>query len=263
MTMTLTDTHVHSDLSFDSVEPMENYVKKAAENGDEYFITTEHVDLESHVLDGGDIVADFEKQIEIVKDLNNRYPVKTLLGVEIGWRPDLHKRDREIAEKYPFDQIILSIHETEYADVSYPDYRRGRTVDQCYAEYLGLACQAIENFENFDIFAHIDYLLRYIGDTNLYRHRKQLEQVFRLLIKKDKALEINTKLFSQPESVRRAEDILTMYTAVGGTKISLGSDAHSRDRHRNGFDIAIPMLKRHGIDKVCMFVGRKTVFIDI
>ncbi|MBQ8604122.1 MAG: PHP domain-containing protein [Oscillospiraceae bacterium] len=261
--MNITDTHVHSDLSFDSVEYMENYVKKAAADGDEYFITTEHVDLESHVLDGGDIAPDFERQLKIIDEMNAKYPVKTLLGVEIGWRHDLHRRDMEIAHKYPFDMILLSIHETEYADVSYPDYMRGRTVDQCYDEYLDLACRAIKNFDNFDIFAHVDYVLRYIGDTDLCLHREKLEQVFRLLIEKDKALEINTKMFPQPESVRRAEDIIRMYTAVGGRKISLGSDAHSVDRHRNGFDTVIGMLKKYGVDRVCMFVKRKEFFVEI
>ena len=43
--MKLFDCHVHSSLSFDSNEPMENYVRKAVADGDEYFITTEHADL--------------------------------------------------------------------------------------------------------------------------------------------------------------------------------------------------------------------------
>ncbi len=261
--MNITDTHVHSALSFDSVEPMENYVKKAALAGDKYFITTEHADLESHVLDGGDIVRDFDRQAEEINRLNGLYPVKVLFGVEIGWRHDIHRRCVEIAEKYPFDMIILSLHETEYADVSYPDYRRGRTVDRCYDEYLGLICDAITNFDNFDTFAHVDYLLRYIGDTDLYRHREKLEQVFRLLIEKNKALEINTKVFPQAESVRRAEDIIKMYTAVGGRKFTLGSDAHSADRHRNGFDIATGLLKKYGINKISMFIGRKEHLMEI
>ena len=261
--MNITDTHVHSALSFDSVEPMENYVKKAAEAGDKYFITTEHVDLESHVLDGGDIVRDFEKQAEEIKQLNEKYPVKVLFGAEIGWRRDIHPRCAEIAEKYPFDMIILSLHETEYADVSYPDYRRGRTVDQCYDEYLGLICDAITNFDNFDTFAHIDYLLRYIGDTDLYRHREKLNRVFALLMEKNKALEINTKIFPRQESVRRAEDIIKMYTEAGGRKFTLGSDSHTADRHRNGFDVVVKLLKKYGINKISMFIGRKEYLMDI
>ena len=35
--MKIIDCHVHSDLSFDSNEPMENYVKQAAKRGEKYF----------------------------------------------------------------------------------------------------------------------------------------------------------------------------------------------------------------------------------
>ena len=55
--MKLFDCHLHTDLSFDSREPMENYVKQAVAAGDDYFISTEHFDLESHIMDGGDIVS--------------------------------------------------------------------------------------------------------------------------------------------------------------------------------------------------------------
>ena len=74
--MNVIDCHVHTDLSFDSREPMENYVRNAALNGDEYFITTEHFDLESRIMDGEDIAADLDRQQQIIKELNEKYPVK-------------------------------------------------------------------------------------------------------------------------------------------------------------------------------------------
>ena len=159
--------------------------------------------------------------------------------------------------------VILSLHETEYADVSYPDYMRGRTVDRCYEEYLSLIAQAIESFDNFDTFAHIDYLLRYIGDTDLSRHTESLTRVFNLLIEKGKAMEINTKVFPQPESVRRAEELVALYTSLGGRKITLGSDGHDITKHKNGFDQVIKMLKKYGIDSLCVYIGRKEYNIKI
>ncbi len=261
--MKLWDCHLHSDLSFDSREPMELYVKKAVSEGDEYFITTEHLDLQSHCIAGGDIAPDFERQKEIIHRLNNKYPIKVLWGIEIGWREDIHYRNLEISRKYPFDMIILSLHETDYADVSFPDYMRGRTVDECYSEYLGLIINAINSFDNFDTFAHIDYLLRYIGDTDLYRHKEQLTEIFRLLIEKNKALEINTKMFPQKESVRRAKEIIEMYVSLGGEKFTIGSDGHDLRRHKNGFETVKTMLKDAGINSVCCFVNRQEINIEI
>ncbi len=261
--MKLWDCHLHSDLSFDSREPMELYVKKAVSEGDEYFITTEHLDLETHVFDGEDIAPDFDRQKETIDRLNSKYPIKVLWGIEIGWREDIHSRNVDISKKYPFDMIILSLHETEYADVSFPDYMRGRTVDECYSEYLGLIINAINSFDNFDTFAHIDYLLRYIGDTDLRRHKEQLTEIFRLLIAKNKALEINTKLFPQKESVRRAKEIIDMYVAQGGRKFTIGSDGHDLNHHKNGFETVKTMLKAAGINSVYCFVNRQEVRIPI
>lgn len=261
--MKLWDCHLHSSMSIDSGEPIENYVKKAVAEGDEYFITTEHTDLKSHVLGGEDIAPDYDEQLQTVRELSEKYPIKVLYGIETGWRKDIHDRVCDIVKNHPFDMVILSVHETEYSDVSFPDYRRGRTVDECYDEYLSLITQAVKAVDDFDTFAHIDYLLRYIGDTDLSRHTKRLTEIFNLLIEKGKAFEINTKVFPQAESVRRADELLSLYTSLGGEKITLGSDGHDVTRHKNCFDIAVSMLKKHGINKVCVYIERKEHLISI
>ena len=234
--MKLFDCHVHSSLSFDSNETMENYVRKAVADGDEYFITTEHADLESYIFQGEDILADIEKQQRIVSQLNEKYSIKVLLGIEVGWKKSIHQRNMDIVKKYPFDMVILSIHETDYNSTP---------------ETIG------ENFDDFDTFAHIDYVLRYVGHTDMSKHKEQLTEVFTKLIAKGKALEINTKTFPDPQAVERMEYIVSLYTSLGGKKITLGSDAHQVSRHKNGFDKVIATLKANGVDSVCVFVGRK------
>jgi histidinol phosphatase-like PHP family hydrolase len=54
---------------------MEIYVKQVAERGEEYFITTEHFDLESHIMDGRDISADLDRQEMLVKQLTEKTPL--------------------------------------------------------------------------------------------------------------------------------------------------------------------------------------------
>ena len=257
------DCHIHSALSFDSNEPMENYVKKALADGDEYFITTEHADLESYIFQGEDILVDIEKQQQTVSRLNEKYPIKVLLGIEVGWKKSIHQRNVDIVKKYPFDMVILSIHETEQYDVTAPEYREGRTADDCYREYLSMALKAVDAFDDFDTFAHIDYVLRYVGHTDLSKHKEQLTAVFTKLIEKDKALEINTKTFPDSQAVERMEYIVSLYTSIGGRKITLGSDAHQVSHHRNGFDRVINTLKANGISSVCVYIGRKEYHVDI
>lgn len=261
--MNVIDCHLHTDLSFDSREPMENYVRNAAAQGDEYFISTEHIDLESHIMNGEDIAADLDRQQRLIEELNEKYSVKVLFGVEIGWTKAIHSRDVKIARSKPFDMILLSVHETEYADVATEEYRRGKTVDQCYDEYLDCIIRAIQNFDNFDVFTHIDYVLRYVGHTDLANHKEKLSQIFKMLMERGKALEINTKTFPDPQAIERMEYIVSLYTSLGGRKFTLGSDAHFATKHRNGFDIVIDCLKRNGINSVCAFIGRQEISIPL
>lgn len=261
--MKLFDCHVHSSLSFDSKEPMENYIRKAVAEGDEYFITTEHADLESYIFDGRDILADIEKQQELVKHLNEKYPINVLLGIEVGWKPSIHQRNLDIVKKYPFDMVILSIHETEEYDVASPQFSQGKTADRCYSEYLSMAEAAIDAFEDFDTFAHIDYVLRYVGHTDLAKHSRQLSRIFAKLIDKDKALEINTKTFPQQQAIERMKYIVELYASLGGRKITIGSDAHTADRRKNGFETVKAVLKENGINSVCVFVKRKEYTVQI
>ena len=261
--MKIIDCHVHSDLSFDSREPMENYVKQAADMGEKYFITTEHFDLESHVMGGQDISADLDRQEMLVKQLTEKYGIKVLFGVEIGWRKSIHDRDVQVALSKPFDMIILSVHETDYADVATPLFSDGKTTDQCYDEYLDCIIEAINSFDNFDTFAHVDYVLRYVGHTDLAKHKEKLAQIFTMLMEKDKALEINTKVIQNPQAVERMKYIVALYASLGGKKITLGSDAHTVDKYKNGFDIVIETLKANNINSVCGYIERKEISIPI
>ena len=262
--MNVIDCHVHSELSFDSREPMENYVRQRAQRGDKYFITTEHVDLESWAIGGEDDIApDFDRQQRLVKELNEKYPVEVLLGVEIGWRKSIHQRNVELALSKPFDMIILSVHEVEYADVSTPQFSYGKTTDQCYDEYLNCIIDAINSFDNFDTFGHVDYVLRYVGHTDLSKHKEKLTQIFKMLIERGKALEINTKVIHNPQAVERMKYIVQLYASVGGEKITLGSDAHTADKYKNGFDLVIETLKANNINSVCGYVGRKEISLPI
>ena len=261
--MKIIDCHVHSDLSFDSREPMENYVKQAADMGEKYFITTEHFDLESHVMGGQDISADLDRQEMLIKQLTEKYGIKVLFGVEIGWRKSIHDRDVQVALSKPFDMIILSVHETDYADVATPLFSDGKTTDQCYDEYLDCIIEAINSFDNFDTFAHVDYVLRYVGHTDLAKHKEKLAQIFTMLMEKGKALEINTKVIQNPQAVERMKYIVALYASLGGKKITLGSDAHTVDKYKNGFDIVIETLKANNINSVCGYIERKEISIPI
>lgn len=261
--MNIMDCHLHSAFSFDSSESMENYIKIAHKNGDKYFITTEHMDLESNLAGGQDLCAALVLQEKAIKELSAKYDMNVLYGIEIGWRRDIHERNCEIARAHPFDMIILAVHENEKGGQAFSTLSEMGNVDTAYAHYLDLCYDAVSSFDNFDTFAHVDYMLRYIGHTDMAKHRERLEKIFGVLIEKNKALEINSKVVPSPEAMERIEYIVSLYTSMGGKKVTIGSDGHNVAYYKNGFRDTMKILDKYGIKEICQYVGRREVKVPI
>ena len=253
--MAITDCHLHSDMSLDSREDMENYIKLAVENGDKYFLTTEH----ANIIDDKDNPFQHMVDIETIQaktaQMRHKYADKidVLFGIEIGWMEAVHDFEIEFSNSYPFDMIILALHGRPSGD----------TVDQRFDNYLAQCCKAAATFGNYDTFAHVDYILRYIGHTDLEKHKEKLTQLFNTLISQNKALEINTKQLPDPQAEQRIEYILQLYTSLGGKKLTIGSDAHSVPVYKNGFDTVIGLMKKYGINQVYIYKQRKEIAIAI
>lgn len=261
--MNIMDCHLHSALSFDSSESMENYVKIARKNGDKYFITTEHMDLESNLAGGVDLCAAFVIQEKTIKDLSKKYDMNILYGIEIGWRRDIHERNCLVPREHPFDMVILAVHENEKGGQAFSTLSESYDVDTAYAHYLDLCYDAVDMFDDFDTFAHVDYMLRYIGHTDMAKHRERLTKIFTRLIEKDKALEINSKLVPAPEAMERIEYIVSLYASLGGRKVTIGSDGHNTAYYKNGFRDTMKVLDKYGIRELSQFIARKEVKVPI
>ena len=261
--MNIYDCHLHSDLSNDSRQNMEEYVKAAKANGDEYFISTEHMDLESNSCNGLDILPDFDRQQKLLKELSDKYGINMLFGVEMGYRSSIVKRNEEIICKYPFDMVILSVHESEEYDVAMGEFKEGKTVDESYGEYLDLIYKGVTEFDNFDTLGHIDYILRYTGHTDLSRHQDKLKAIMTVLIKKGKALEINTKTTRLMKTSYYTEFLIDLYVSLGGSKITLGSDCHRIEDYKAYFSETVQILLSKGIDSLCFYKGRQEFTISL
>ena len=80
----------------------------------------------------------------------------------------------------------------------------------------------------------------------------------KLLIEKNKAFEINTKvqevIFDIDKDNHHIEYLLKTYKDLGGSKITLSSDAHKKERYRSLFLKYMKIIKDNGFNELSYFV---------
>ena len=202
------DFHLHSDFSTDSEEKQENIIETAIEKGLKGLCFTDHMDLYFPLTcskkSGGDFVFDVDEYYELISNLRYRYrdSLDIRIGLEIGLRDEPELRDKcikeynEMLEKYPFDFIIGSTHIVNGYDPYYPEYFEGRDREDAYHEYFENELQSIKKNSNFDVYGHLDYVVRYGGGIadgyDFSRHADLFDEILKALIDKEKGLELNS-----------------------------------------------------------------------
>ena len=264
--MKLHDQHVHSYYSFDSEQPIEEYLIKAQEIGLDYFVLTEHCDL-NYLDKGEDIFFDIKKEDEELNLLQEKYPsIKILRGIEIGYKPSEISRINNIIKDNRFDIINFSLHESDKIDYFFKEEFNKLGIDNTLKLYFDRQIEALENFDDFDVFCHLDYGFKtaYLIDNSLKinKYEDQLIKIMKEVIKKNKTLELNLKV-QEVLPLEHTLYILNLYKSLGGKYLSMSSDAHKVDRFRIGFDKYMKIVKDAGFDNLCYFIKRKRYLYTI
>ncbi|MCF7926719.1 MAG: histidinol-phosphatase HisJ family protein [Candidatus Izimaplasma sp.] len=226
---TKVDTHVHTNYSPDADEDatFSSYITQAKKMGLTELIFTDHVDFDAaHPLFKTPINYDtYIKEFNSLKNASD-FPIK--LGVEIGYQSHVKEEIKSFLTNYNFEYVILSIHYLEKKDLYTQEYFTGKTKKESYTRYFKTCLEAVQEISNFDTFGHLDYLVRYspFGDYEYREYKKLIDQILRELIKKNKALEINTSGLRHNERCYPKKEVINRFIELGGKKITLGSDSH-------------------------------------
>ncbi len=257
----LHDQHVHSHYSKDSEQPLIPYIENAIAKKCRYFITTDHLDLDSPFSLEGDWDIDFEQYIREITDLQRQYPqIKILKGIELGYRNCNYQTIAKRFENIAMDLINLSVHYNDFIDYYQPYYFEKYGLDKTLKIYFDNILEAITNYNDFQVLSHIDYGFKtaYLYDktTKIENYQEQLQKIFEVLIHKNKALEINTKVQSI-FPIEHTDYLLKLYFQMGGRKLTLSSDAHQLKFYQNLFDKYQLLIKNNGFHYLCYFIQQK------
>ena len=119
-----------------------------------------------------------------------------------------------------------------------------------------------------DVVAHLDLMKRYAFNTNgnfdFNEYVDMIKEVLTNIIKSGKGIEVNTStLRSVVNETMPSVDILKLYHELGGTIITVGSDAHKSEDVGAGIRESIEVLKNIGFKNIYRFENRKPIAIEI
>ncbi|MCL2070648.1 MAG: histidinol-phosphatase HisJ family protein [Oscillospiraceae bacterium] len=260
------DTHTHTTIS-DGANSPEEMLERAEDAGFRFLAITDHFDIHDDFPVSRSMFdrAGTEEAYRRLTDLKHRRSpeCKTdfLKGIEIG-QAHQHK---EIAENWldshNYDFVIASCHIIrKHIDFYHMDYEKNPpdiVLEQYFAELIEL-CSWCGNNKRFDSLAHLLYPLRYMGgEGDITKHKAAIDELFRLMLKYEIALEINTAkidVCTELPQVRR-------YYELGGRLITIGSDSHSVDTIAQGINQGIEVAKAAGFTECAYYKDRGLHFM--
>ena len=240
---------------------------------------------------------DFPNYLPALREIREEYRGKIDMGIGVELGLQLHARQDtdNIMKLYgdAFDFIIGSIHFVDHYDVYYPqwfaleamDVSGSQSVERFarasrhiptreeaeavtreeeaarYCHFFEVTLKRLESYDCFDSLGHLDFVVRYGPNKNRFYDFKTygdiISAILELLIRKDKALEVNTGGFKYGLGhPNPCEDVLKRYHELGGRLLTVGSDAHVPGFVGYEFNRTAELLKELGFREYALYRKR-------
>ncbi len=266
----ISDSHVHTYHSGDSKADINLVIQQAISKGMPYLAITDHHDF---FIENGLFVLDFEAYVKEIKELQdkcNNSDFTLIFGLEQGLDPRFTDDINKITSTYDFDFIIGSSHIANGVDPYHKIYWENRSVHEGMVEYFESILNNLSIYDNFDVYGHIDYAIRYTpegpGTYDYADYKDLLDEILKTIIHKGKGIEINTSnLRKGLNYTNPTAQVIKRYNELGGEIITVGSDSHQDDENGvgYGFDTARQILLNSGFKHYNVFKGRKPIYLDL
>ena len=259
------DFHTHSSFSTDSEASPESMIEQAIALGLKTYCFTDHMDYVFPRDEGFNaFLFDPDEYFAKLTELRRKYrgQIDIRIGVELGLRdePDIrdevHQLCRSLTDKYPFDFVIGSTHVIDHFDPYNRDRWNGRSAEDIVRMYYDSVLYSVRNYDCFTVYGHLDYIIRYIPEgvsVDLTKFEPLIDTILRELIARGKGIEVNTSRLFRGTTTNPSPKILSRYRELGGTILTVGSDAHKTAQVGGAFQKACEMLKELGFKEYSVF----------
>ncbi|RZI48223.1 histidinol-phosphatase HisJ family protein [Lactococcus kimchii] len=251
------DYHLHSYFSADSQENPRTHILEALKYGLDEICFTEHRDFYfPDMAFDLDVPAYFQELSALQAEFSGQIMVK--IGLEIGLDLRFKQEIEDFVSNSAYDFVIGSVHEINDIEV-YDDtsYYTNKSKKQAHLEYLEAVLACVQNFDCFNALGHLDYVARYGPYADKFiqfdEFSELIHQILQVLSDKNKALEVNTRLFQYPETQKFYQFLIETYKNCGGKWITLGTDSHLAKRDWISWTLAQNLIKSSGFTELALF----------
>ena len=183
--------------------------------------------------------------------------VKLLCGAELGQIPQDTALSERLYRDPRLDLVIGSVHELPgRPDFYFLDYEKEDVpalIQAYFEEVLRLA-----QTDCYDVLGHLTYGLRYLPEHMkpypLTPYLPVIDEIFRTLIAKNKALELNgSGLKSAQPFTDPGLTLIRRYRSLGGRLLTVSTDAHANANVGRGIPLLEEMAAAAGFTELTWF----------
>jgi histidinol-phosphatase (PHP family) len=256
------DAHLHTDLSPDSMVPLELYAAQAFERGIPEIAITDHLDF----MPGAPAYeyADYGKREMIVRDAAERWAGKVTIrfGVELTYESRYEDEIREQLRSHAYDYSIGSVHaivDGPYARDRISSFVAGRSLAETVAPYFAEVGLAIRS-RLFDTIGHLDmckrWLVPWFKAPDFAAIPEVYEPLLVALVESGMALEVNASGLRQATGeTYPAAWVVRRFRELGGQRVTTGSDSHLPKTFAFGLEEACEIVAAAGFDRLALQRG--------
>jgi histidinol phosphate phosphatase HisJ family len=262
---------MHTEQSPDSAVPIDAYAALAVERGIAEIAITDHVDFDPR--DPAYEYSRFDDRERVVRGAAERWAkqgVTIRFGAELTYNRRWEADVRDHLRRHRYDYVIGSVHdwpESPYWSSRVRSWVEGRSLDEIVAPYYTEIIAAART-GLFDTIGHLDVVKRYLHPlvtaTDLATRPDLQEPALRAIIESGTALEVNSSGLRYPGAeTYPSAAVVARYRELGGDRVVVGSDAHSRGSFAARLDESYRHVTAAGFEALTFRRGAERVRIEV
>ncbi len=264
----ISDTHIHSDISYDALDPTIKLCEYATQIGLYSITITDQCNCNEYSIKNSRRA--IRQSFFLTKKAQNVFKdsINVFTGIELGQPVHNERAADDALLQSDFDFVLAGNYKLKDSDNFEKITFTNNNANTVLLKYLDEIIELID-WGEFDSLAHLTYPFKFI-----YNHpeikidnisiSEKLNIIIEKLSEKQKALEVDEYMLEVPkDNFLSANNILTTFKKAGGKYITLGSNAHSYKNIGHGINKGLHTALDVGFTHFSLFKNRVPYLLPI